>query len=139
MHNKLKGINFATTSDLSDELICVIYKHRVEAENQIKELKYEYGMEGFCFKEIHATEFAFRWVMIAYNLMSHVRNSIPVSKVKHTLSTLRFNYIAIGAYLVTSGRQKKLMLAVSGKKRDNIDSLFVKINAFGLAEVISTA
>ena len=62
-----------------------------------------------------------------------------VSKVKHTLSTLRFNCIAIGAYLVTSGRQKKLMLAVSGKKRDYIDSLFVKIKAFGSAEVISTA
>jgi hypothetical protein len=31
------------------------------------------------------------------------------------------------------------MPAVSGKKRDYIDSLFVKINAFGSAEVISTA
>jgi hypothetical protein len=111
----------------------------LKPKNQIKELKYDYGMEGFCFKEIHATEFAFRWVMMAYNLMSHVRNSIAVSKVKHTLSTLRFNCIAIGAYLVTSGRQKKLMLAVSGKKRDYIDSLFVKINEFGSAEVISTA
>lgn len=130
---------YVTTSNLSDELIWVTYKHRAEAENQIKELKYDYGMEGFCFKEIHATEFAFRWVMMAYNLMSHVRNSIAVSKVKHTLSTLRFNCIAIGAYLVTSGRQKKLMLAVSGKKRDYIDSLFVKINEFGSAEVISTA
>jgi hypothetical protein len=130
---------YVTNSDLSDELIWVTYKHRAEAENQIKELKYDYGMEGFCFNEIHATEFAFRWVMMAYNLMSHVRNSIAVSKVKHTLSTLRFNCIAIGAYLVTSGRQKKLMLAVSGKKRDYIDSLFVKISEFKSAEVISTA
>ena len=130
---------YVTVSNLSDELVWVTYKHRAEAENQIKELKYDYAMEGFCFNEIHATEFAFRWVMMAYNLMSHVRNSIAVSKVKHTLSTLKFRCIAIGAYLVTSGRQKKLMLAVSGKRRDYIDSLFVKINAFGSAEINSTA
>ena len=130
---------YVTTSELSDELIWVTYKHRAEAENQIKELKYDYAMEGFCFKEIHATEFAFRWVMMAYNLMSFVRNKIAVSKVKHTLSTLKFRCIAIGAYLVTSGRQKKLMLAVSGTKRDYIEGLFEKIRRFDPTPELSTA
>jgi len=130
---------YVTTSDLSNELIWVAYKHRAEAENQIKELKYDYAMEGFCFKDIHATEFAFRWVMMAYNLMSYVRNKIAVSKVKHTLSTLKFRCIAIGAYLVSSGRQKKLMLAVSGSKRDYIEGLFEKIRRFGDPLEISTA
>jgi hypothetical protein len=130
---------YVTNCDLSDELIWVTYKHRAEAENQIKELKYDYGMEGFCFKEMHATEFAFRWVMMAYNLMSYVRNKIAVSKVKHTLSTLKFRCIAIGAYLVTSGRQKKLMLAVSGSKRDYIEGLFEKIRRFDHPPELSTA
>jgi len=130
---------YVTNSDLSDELIWVTYKHRAEAENQIKELKYDYGMEGFCFKEMHATEFAFRWVMMAYNLMSYVRNKIAVSKVKHTLSTLKFRCIAIGAYLVSSGRQKKLMLAVSGSKRDYIEGLFEKIRRLDTLPELSTA
>ncbi|MEI7526820.1 MAG: transposase [Mariniphaga sp.] len=130
---------YVTTSDLSDELVWVTYKHRAEAENQIKELKYDYAMEGFCFKDIHATEFAFRWVMMAYNLMSYVRNKIAVSKVKHTLSTLKFRCIAIGAYLVSSGRQKKLMLAVSGSKRDYIEGLFEKIRRFEPQKELSTA
>ncbi len=130
---------YVTTSDLSDELVWVTYKHRAEAENQIKELKYDYAMEGFCFKDIHATEFAFRWVMMAYNLMSYVRNKIAVSKVKHTLSTLKFRCIAIGAYLVSSGRQKKLMLAVSGSKRDYIEGLFEKIRRFEPHKELSTA
>jgi hypothetical protein len=121
---------FVTTSDLSDELVWMTYKQRAEAENQIKELKYDYGIEGFCFQDIHATEFAFRWAMMAYNLMSYVRNAIAVSKVKHTLPTLKFRCIAIGAYLVSTGRQKKLMLAVSGSKRDYIDSLFQKIKKY---------
>ena len=130
---------YVTTSELSDELIWVTYKHRAEAENQIKELKYDYAMEGFCFKEIQATEFAFRWVMMAYNLMSYVRNKIAVSKVKHTLSTLKFRCIAIGAYLVSSGRQKKLILAVSGSKRDYIEGLFEKIRRFDPSPKLSTA
>lgn len=121
---------FVTTSDLSDELVWMTYKQRAEAENQIKELKYDYGIEGFCFQDLHATEFAFRWAMMAYNLMSYVRNAIAVSKVKHTLPTLKFRCIAIGAYLVSTGRQKKLMLAVSGSKRDYIDSLFQKIKKY---------
>ena len=130
---------YVTTSELSDELVWVTYKHRAEAENQIKELKYDYAMEGFCFKDMHATEFAFRWVMMAYNLMSYVRNKIAVSKVKHSLSTLKFRCIAIGAYLVSSGRQKKLMLAVSGSKRDYIDGLFEKIKRFDPPKELSTA
>lgn len=130
---------FVTTSEYSDELVWLTYRHRAEAENQIKELKYDYGIEGFCFHDMDATEFAFRWVLVAYNLMSNIRNTIVVSKVKHTLSTLRYNCIAIGAYLVTSGRQKKLMLAVNGKKRDYIDSLFHKISSFHPPNKYSTA
>ena len=130
---------FVTTSDLSDELVWMTYKQRAEAENQIKELKYDYGIEGFCFQDIHATEFAFRWAMMAYNLMSYVRNAIAVSKVKHTLPTLKFRCIAIGAYLVSTGRQKKLMLAVSGSKRDYIDSLFQKIKKYKPQLELSTA
>jgi hypothetical protein len=121
---------FVITSDLSDELVWMTYKQRAEAENQIKELKYDYGIEGFRFQDIHATEFVFRWAMMAYNLMSYVRNAIAVSKVKHTLPTLKFRCIAIGAYLVSTGRQKKLMLAVSGSKRDYIERLFQKIKKY---------
>ena len=69
-------------------------------------------------------------VWMAYNLMCYLRNAITVSKVKYTLPTLKFRCIAIGAYLASTGRQKKLMLAVSGSKRDYIDSLFQKIKKY---------
>ena len=138
-HLRYRYSAYVTTSDLSYELVWVTYKHRAEAENQIKELKYDFAMEDFCFKDIYATEFAFRWVMMAYNLISYVRNKIAVSKVKHTLSTLKFRCIAIGAYLVSSGRQKKLMLAVAGSKRDYIEGLFEKIKRFVPQKEISIA
>jgi len=86
-----------------------------------------------------ATEFAFRWITIAYNLMSYIRNTIMVSKVNHRLSTLRFNCIAIGAYLSTSARKTKLVMAVKGKKRDYIESLFLNIAQFKPPEKMSIA
>jgi hypothetical protein len=108
---------YVTNTKMSDELVWITYKHRAEAENQIKELKYDYALEGFCFNSMEATEFAFRWVLMAYNFMSYFKNAIAVSKVKHSLSTLKFKCIAIGSYLVTSG-----------SKKEYIDSLFQKID-----------
>jgi hypothetical protein len=122
---------YVTNVECSEELVWLQYKQRANAENQIKELYYDYCMNGFCFEQIHATEFAFRWLMMAYNFMSYVRNEIKVGKVTHTLSTLRYNCIAIGAYLTSSGRTKKLIIAASGKKRDYIDSLFEKLDPPG--------
>lgn len=40
-------------------------RKRADAENQIKELRYENGMEGCCSESLAATEHAFRWVMVA--------------------------------------------------------------------------
>jgi hypothetical protein len=115
---------YVTNADLSDELIWEVYKHRAEAENQIKELKYDYGMDGFAFKQFDATEFAFRWITIAYNLMSAFRTQVVSSAVTPTLSTLKYNCIAIGAYLKKRSRKRILVLAVAKSKQEYISSLF---------------
>ncbi|MBP7728827.1 MAG: transposase [Bacteroidia bacterium] len=113
--------------DLSADLIWSIYKKRADAENQIKELKYDYGMEGFCSESFSATESAFRWVMVAYNLMSLFKQKVIAKKSMQTLSTLRFQCIAIGSYIITRGRSSILKLAVKDQKRDYIDELFINL------------
>jgi len=124
--------SFVTNMDLSAELIWNIYKQRADAENQIKELKYDYGMEGFCSETFSATEAAFRWVMVAYNLMSMFKQKIISEKSSPTLATLRFQCIAIGSYIVTRGRRMILKLAVKNKKRDYIDHLFINLDRIKL-------
>jgi hypothetical protein len=71
---------FITNMDLSAELIWEIYRKRADAENQIKELKYEYGMEGFCTESLAATEQAFCWVMVVYSLISLFKQSVMGDK-----------------------------------------------------------
>jgi hypothetical protein len=119
---------FITNMDLSAELIWSIYKKRADAENQIKELKYNYGMEGFCSESFSATEAAFRWVMVAYNLMSLFKQKTVTTKSIPTLSSLRFQCIAIGSYIITKGRKEVLKLAVKESKRDFYQTLFKKLN-----------
>lgn len=128
-----------TTTTLSDELVWKTYNQRAEAENQIKELKYEYNIAGFNFHSEWATEFAFRWVTVAYNLMSSVRNAILVSKVSNRLSTIRYNCIAIAAYLTTNSRRKTLVLSAIGKKRDYLEGLFQRIDQFKPPNIESIA
>jgi hypothetical protein len=79
--------------DLSSELIWEIYRNRTNAENQIKGLTYEYGMEEFCSESLAATEQAFRWVMVAVNLMSLCKWWVLGEISSPILATVRFKAV----------------------------------------------
>jgi len=58
---------------------------RTDAENRIKELKEDFGLESFCINSFDATEASLNWAMIAYNLMSLFRQAILRSKSAATI------------------------------------------------------
>ena len=58
---------YATDLDLPVTAIWQLYRGRADAENRIKELKYDFGMKGFCLNDFWATEAAFRMICFAYN------------------------------------------------------------------------
>ena len=118
---------FVTNSDLSAELIWELYKNRATAETQIRELKENYGLDGFCCEEFGATEAAFRWVCVAYNLMSLYKILLLNKKHDPNLTTLKFQCIAIAGYLTRHGRKKKLILSAHHRRRDFLEDLFLKI------------
>ena len=66
-----------------------VYRNRADAENRIKELKYDFGFSSFNLNDFYATEAALTFAMLSYNLMSLFRMFILQSKTQHTLSTLR--------------------------------------------------
>lgn len=79
---------FVTTLDPADPLIWELYRQRAEAETQIRELKENYGLDGFYCEEFAATEAAFRWVCVAYNLMSLCKIALINFKHDPTLAML---------------------------------------------------
>lgn len=117
---------YITTSDLSCSKIHALYNQRADCENRIKELKYDFGLDGFAMSKIGATEAAFRFVLLAFNIMALFKQKVMQSPVRHQLSTIRFQCIAIGSYLVKNGRKKVMKLSAEGKRRHFLEHFFEK-------------
>ena len=115
---------YVTNLDLPAEQIWLSYKDRADAENRIKELKYDFGLDSFCMNKFWATEAAFRTIMIAYNLMSLFRQVVLQSKTQATLSTLRFKCFALGSWISKHAGKTTLNISATGEKRKWLDGLF---------------
>jgi hypothetical protein len=111
---------FVSNQTLPANEIWEQYKRRGDAENRIKELKEDFGVQGFCMDDFCATETAMRFVMVAYNLMSLFRQVTLQKQPSPTLATLRFNCFAVGSW-IQSGILK---MSVPLKRRQWYDSLF---------------
>ncbi len=122
---------YVTNLDLPVKAIWDLYRGRADAENRIKELKYDFGINSFCMDEFWATEAAFRMICVSYNIMSLFRQVALKGNVFPTLSTIRFQCFAIGSYIKKDGRDEVLMLSVKQKKRGWIDGLFSKVIDLG--------
>jgi len=116
-----------------------MYRHRAEAENKIKELKYDFGFDSFNLKGFYATEAALSFVMMAYNFMSLFRHFILHSEIQRRLSTLRYNTFAIGSFLVRDGNQIILKMALTLKRREWFIGLWEKSRAFSFPVTFSNA
>jgi hypothetical protein len=121
---------YVTNLDLPVVSVWQLYRGRSDAENRIKELKYDFGMKGFSLNDFWATEAAFRMVCFSYNLMALFRQVILKADSVPMLSTLRLKCFAIGSYLRTKGREKILMLSVKMERRAWMDGLFSELATF---------
>ena len=115
---------FVTNLNLPAEQIWLSYKDRADAENRIKELKYDFGLDSFCMDKFWATEAAFRTIMIAYNIMSLFRQVVLKSKSQATLSTLRFKCFALGSWISKHAGKTTLNISAIGEKRIWLNGLF---------------
>ena len=101
---------FYTNQKIPATQIWEQYKGRGDCENRIKELKYDFALEGFNMKDFFATEAALRMVNLAYNIISLFRQ-VSSEKPKHQrLQTLRLNCYAVGAWMTKKGNQKLCVL-----------------------------
>lgn len=93
------------------------YRKHADIENQIRELKWDYGIDGFCQKKFFATEAAFRLVCVTYNLVSLLQDKLGFAPYR-TLGILRSKLFAVGTVLGTQGRKTVLRMSLSGPWRD---------------------
>jgi hypothetical protein len=117
IHRNYRYTAYVTNENYAASDVWKMYRARGDAENRIKELKQDFGVESFNLKSFYATEAALIFVMIAYNLMSIFRLFVLQEKTQKTLSTLRYRVFAIGAYFEKSGDALKLKIALIKRRR----------------------
>jgi hypothetical protein len=123
---------FVTNQVLPATEIWEQYKRRGDAENRIKELKEDFGTEGFCMDSFCATETAMRFAMVAYNLMSLFRQIAHQKQPQPKLSTLRFNCFAVGSWVEQEAQKWVLKMSVPIKRRQWYDGLFSNVQNINL-------
>ena len=127
----LRGYRFAsyiTNLTLPPVEVWRLYRGRANAENQIKELKYDFGLDKMNVRGFDATEASMNFIMVAYNLMSLFKQVVINNKIKPTLKTLRFTTINVGSYIVQNGRNRILKMSVHMKRRNWITKLWETID-----------
>lgn len=122
---------YATNMDLPLDQIWNMYNSRADCENRIKELKEDFGLNNFCLKDFWGTEASFRFIMIAYNLMSLFRHFALNHHNRATLKTLKFYCFALGAWTVNHANRKVLKIALPVKRRPWLDGIFSRIKNTG--------
>ena len=130
---------YITNLTLSAADVWRLYRGRADAENRIKELKYDFGFDSFNLDNFFGTEAALSIAMLAYNLMAIFRQFILNSKVQHTLSTLRFKTFAIGAYFERTKDKVVLRMAIHRKRRQWFAGLWEAAKAVNLPCEFSNA
>ena len=73
IHRNYRYSAYFTSLELSCAEVLRLYRGRGDAENRIKELKYDFAADSFNMKNFWATEATLNTVMLAYNLMSLLR------------------------------------------------------------------
>lgn len=102
---------FVTNRNDAPELIWRDYNRRADMENRIAELKHDLGANHFCLKQFHATEAAFRAVLLLFNLLSEFQRAIGLPGYREP-STIRTQILTCGAIL---GRSARLLVVHLGQ------------------------
>lgn len=118
---------YVTNLELPLDQVWNIYNSRADCENRIKELKSDFGLENFCLKDFWATEASFRFIMVAYNLMSLFKHFALNHHNRATLKTVKLYCFALGAWTVNHANKKVLKIALPIKKRHWMDGLFSQV------------
>lgn len=101
------------------------YNGRADSENRLKELKYDYGADGFCLQSFFGTEAVFRLLCVLFNILASFKHTVLRDDAPQ-LGTIRHSTFVIGAILGTKGRNRVLRLGLRGRWRERFAALLAQ-------------
>jgi hypothetical protein len=111
-----------TTLDLPAIDVWRFYNGRADCENRLKELKDDFGANGFCLTSFYGTEAAFRLVCCLFNLVALFKREVTHDP-RPRLMSLRSQLLVTGALVGRDGREVVLRLGLRGRFRERFTAL----------------
>ncbi|WP_352407000.1 IS1380 family transposase [Acetoanaerobium noterae] len=103
---------FVTNTDLESEAVVLSYEKRGNAENYIKEAKYDMSVGHLLLKSFWANEAVFQMMMLAYNLFLLFKfDYLDASEYRQQIKTLRLKYVFLAAKIIKTARSVIMKLS----------------------------
>ena len=103
---------FVTNTDLESESVVLSYEKRGNAENYIKEAKYDMSVGYLLLKSFWANEAVFQMMMLAYNLFLLFKfDYLDASEYRQQIKTFRLKYVFLAAKIIKTARSVIMKLS----------------------------
>ncbi len=105
---------FVTNTELPSEDVVISYEKRGNAENYIKEAKYDMAVGHLLLKSFWANEAVFQMMMLSYNLFLLFKfDYLDVSEYRQQIKTFRLKYVFLAAKIIKTART--VIMKISAK------------------------
>jgi hypothetical protein len=110
---------FVTNTELSSEKVVISYEKRGNAENYIKEAKYDIAVGHLLLKSFWANEAVVQMMMLAYNLFLLFKfDSLSISEYRQQIKTFRLKYIFLAGKISRTARYVAMKLSAKYPYKD---------------------
>jgi hypothetical protein len=110
---------FVTNTELSSEKVVIAYEKRGNAENYIKEAKYDMAVGRLLLKSFWANEAIFQLMMLSYNLFLLFKlDFLGISEFRQQIKTFRLKYVFLEGKIIRTARYVVMKLPAKYPFRD---------------------
>jgi len=103
---------FVTNTELPSEKVVISYEKRGNAENYIKEAKYDMSVGHLLLKSFWANEAVFQMMMLSYNLFLLFKfDSLSISEYRQQIKTFCLKYVFLAAKIIKTARSVIMKLS----------------------------
>jgi len=117
--NDFEYFYFVTNTEVGSEKVVIAYEKRGNAENYIKEAKYDMAVGCLLLKSFWANEAIFQMMMLSYNLFLLFKfDFLGISEFRQQIKTFRLKYVFLAGKIIRTGRYVVMKLPAKYPFRD---------------------
>jgi hypothetical protein len=123
--DEFKYFYFVTNTELPSEKVVIAYEKRGNAENYIKEAKYDMAVGRLLLKSFWANEAIFQLMMLTYNLFLLFKMDFANgTEYRQQIKTFRLKYIFLAGKIIRSARSVIMKLSEKYPYREMYEQSF---------------